>query len=114
MKEVFSDQDPARVGFYKSVLEAVGIPNFVRNELGNHFTVLPSPVCYPALCVVHDGDYDEAVRILGEFHHPQPSQAADWTCPKCGAEVPATFDSCWQCGALRTDSSARPDEPGNA
>jgi Putative prokaryotic signal transducing protein len=113
MREVFVNQDHARVGFYKSVLEEAGIPNFVRNEFANNITEMPSPLFFPALCVVHDEDYDEAMRILGEIYYEKPSQAADWRCPKCSEEVPSTFDSCWQCEALRTDLPTNSNESEN-
>ena len=28
---------------------------------------------------------------------------------KCHEEVPGNFDSCWQCGEMRTDGSVDPD-----
>ena len=114
MREVFVNQDHARVGFYKSVLEEAGIPNFVRNEMANNITDMPSPLFFPALCVLHDEDYDEAMRILGEIYYERTSQAADWRCSKCDEEVPGKFDSCWQCGELRTDLPTNSNEPGNA
>ena len=114
MREVFVSQDHARVGLYKSVLEDAGIPNFVRNEMANNITDMPSPLFFPALCVLHDEDYDEAMRILGEIYYEGPSQAADWRCSKCNEEVPGTCDSCWQCGELRRDSPANSNETGNA
>lgn len=101
MREVFVNQDHARVGFYKSVLDQAGIANFIRNELGNNITELPSPIFFPALCVMQDEDYDEAMRILGEIYYQPPSQAPDWACAQCREEVPGTFDSCWHCGELR-------------
>lgn len=101
MKEIFVNQDHARVGFYKSVLEEAGIANFVRNDLANNIVQLPSPIFFPTLCVVHDEDYDEAMRIVGAIYYAQPPPAPDWPCPKCNEEVPGTFDSCWKCGALR-------------
>ncbi len=104
MREVFVNQDHARVGFYKSVLEAAGIQTFVRNEVANNITEMPSPLFFPALCVVRDDDYDEAMRLLGEIYYATPPAAADWSCPSCGEEVPGTFGSCWQCGALRQGS----------
>jgi putative signal transducing protein len=105
MREVFVNQDHARVGFYKSILDEAGIPNFVRNEyINNSVTELPSPLFFPALCVVHDDDYERAMKILREIYYAPPSQAPDWPCPKCGEEVPGNFDSCWKCGAPRTDS----------
>jgi len=102
MREIFVNQDHARVGFYKSVLDEAGIPNFIRNELGNGITEMPSPIFFPALCVIKDEDYDEAMRMLGQIYYQQPTPTADWRCTKCGEEVPGTFDSCWQCEALRT------------
>ena len=73
---------------------------------------MPSPLFFPALCVLHEEDYDEAMRILGEIYHAQTAQEADWRCPKCREEVPANFDSCWDCGELRANplAGARDDE----
>lgn len=113
MKEIFVNQDHARVGYYKSVLEEAGIPNFVRNELANNITNLPSPIFFPTLCVVHDEDYDEAMRLLSAIYYAPPSQAPDWHCPKCSEEVPGTFDSCWKCGALRADLPSNAGEGGD-
>ena len=102
MREVFVNQDHARVGFFKSILDDAGIPNFVRNETSdNSLSGVPSPLFFPALCVLHDDDYDEAMRIFGGISDGQSSQAPAWHCAKCGEEVPGTFDSCWQCGASR-------------
>ncbi len=115
MREVFVNQDHARVGFYKSILDEAGIANFIRNENSNNsLAEMPSPVFFPALCVIHDEDYDRAMQILGEIYYAAPSQAADWRCQKCGEEVPGTFDSCWKCGALRTDSPGDSSEPVTA
>jgi hypothetical protein len=102
MREVFTNQDHARVGFYKSILDEAGIPNFIRNESATNIS-LPTPIFFPALCVVHDEDYDEAMRVLRAVTYEQPSPAADWRCPKCREEVPGNFDSCCQCGELRID-----------
>ncbi len=113
MREVFVNQDHARVGFYKSVLDDAGIPNFIRNQYANNITEMPSAVFFPALCVVNDDDYDRAMHILGEIYYAPPSQAAEWRCPCCNEEVPGNFDSCWNCGALRTVSTVNSDEPGN-
>ena len=100
MREVFVNQDHARVGFYKSVLDEAGIPNFVRNESSNNsLTEMPSPLFFPALCVVHDEDYDEAMRILGEIYYGQPSQAADWRCRSAARR--------FQAHSIRAGSAAR-------
>lgn len=105
MREVFVNQDHARVGYYKSVLDQAGIPNFVRNQDSNNsMTDMPSPLFFPALCVLHDDDYDRAMEILGEIYYAPPVQAPEWRCSQCAEEVPGNFDSCWQCGALRQDA----------
>lgn len=115
MREVFTNQDHARVGFYKSVLDEAGIPNFVRNENTNNLlTQIPSPLFFPALCVVHDDDYDTAIQILSEIHYASPEQKPDWRCLECGEEVPGNFDSCWQCGALHADGPSSANEAGDA
>ena len=114
MRQVYVNQEYARVGFYQSVLEAAGLPNFVRNAMANNITDLPSPLFFPTLCVLRDEDYDEAMRLLGEIYYARPSQAADWVCPKCREEVPGTFDLCWQCGASRPDSPTNSGDPEKA
>lgn len=111
MREVFNHQEYTRVGFYKSVLDEAGIPNFIRNQYTNHLiTSMPSALFFPSLCIVNDEEYDEAMQILGAIHDAPQSQAADWRCPKCNEEVPGNFDSCWQCGAVRADSSDNTNE----
>lgn len=105
MKEVFVNQDHVRVGYYKSVLDEAGIPNFVRNEsTNNSLTEMPSPLFFPVLCVINDEDYDRAMEILGAIHNAPDSTAPNWNCPKCNEEVPGNFDSCWKCGKIPEDN----------
>src|SRR4051794_16589930 len=104
MREVFVHQDHARVGFYKSILDQADIPNFVRNELSNNsLSELPSPIFFPALCVVNGEDYDRAMQILREISETPPAQTPEWRCQSCSEEVPGTFDSCWSCGKVRVE-----------
>jgi hypothetical protein len=100
MREVFIHQDSAKVGLYKSILDAAEIPNFVRNGLTNNsVTDMPSPVFFPALCVLNDEDYERALDLLRKVHKPEPNDAPDWKCEACGEESPGSFDVCWKCGA---------------
>jgi len=55
----------------------------------------------PALCVVNDEDYDRAKAILDDIQSAPATSEKDWACPECNEEVPATFGSCWKCGAIR-------------
>lgn len=102
MREVFIHQDSARVGLYQSILDGAGIPTYVRNGISNNsVTDLPSPVFFPALCVVNDEDYQTALELLRTVHKPEPSDAPDWRCAACGEGVPGNFDTCWKCGVER-------------
>ena len=103
MREIFVNQDHARVGFYKSILDDAGIPNFVRNENANNITEMPSPLFFPALCVVHDEDYDRALEVLREIYYAPDSVSPDWQCPKCSEDVPGNFGSCWKCDTARIE-----------
>ena len=75
MKELFRERDPARVGFYQSLLEAEGIPTHVRNRdlatgMGTEVLI---PEFFPALCVVNDEDYGRAVEFLKEATEGEPA-----------------------------------------
>jgi len=110
MREVFVNQDHARVGFYRSILDEAGIPTFIRNENSNNsLTELPSPIFFPALCVVHDEDYDRAMQILSHVYYDPPSNEPDWVCAQCGEHVPGNFDSCWKCQAVRAGIEDKSD-----
>ena len=74
MKEIFRERDPARVGFYQSLLEAEGIPTHVRNrDLATGMgTEVPIPEFFPALCVVNEEDYEAAIELLKEASEGEP------------------------------------------
>lgn len=98
MIELFRDPEMARVGQYQSILEAEGIPTFVRNEnLSGTEVVIPS--FYPALCVVDDNDHARAMEIIRSYEQEVPGSEEEIRCPKCGELSPGTFAACWNCGA---------------
>ena len=105
MKEIFSDPDYTRVGYFESVLKQAGIRCFIQNAYShNLLTGIPSHLFYPKLCIIDDGDYDAALELLQPLHQkelPGALPRADWTCPHCGEAVPAGFDQCWKCDAVR-------------
>ena len=100
MKEIFTDQDSTRVGYFKSLLEAEGIACYVRNELSNQLAEIPIRVFYPVLCIISDGDYNRAQGILEPYRRALTA-APDWKCPKCQSLVPAGFETCWNCQSER-------------
>ena len=74
MKELFRERDPARVGYYQSLLDEEGIPTHVRNRdlvtlMG---TEVPIPEFFPALCVINDEDYQRAMDFLEEIGENSP------------------------------------------
>lgn len=103
MYELYVHPDHVRVGFCKSVLEEAGIPCFIRNEnTNNTMTGMPSPLFFPALCVLNDEDIERSRELLNAFLNTPPSTAPDWTCLSCGEkDIPGSFDSCWKCGTMR-------------
>jgi hypothetical protein len=110
MKEVFVHHDPTVVGLHKSTLEEAGIACFIRNEntsatLGAGFLgLVQSPVFDPALCIVDDDRYDEAMELLGKGKTPPRLPRADWPCPNCGEVVPGNFETCWNCSSAQSES----------
>jgi hypothetical protein len=102
MREIYSHRDFHQVALRRSVLEAAGIPCFIRNETSYRIAdafggflacFFPIPEWWPNLCVIHEEHYIEALQLLRA-----PSASVDhWRCPKCGEEVPLEFDTCWNC-----------------
>ena len=106
MKEVFRGPNTARIGFYQSLLDDAGIPYFVQNSTiqqalvaGVLIAFFPLPEFWPALCVLNDEDYPEAMELLLAASSDQPTDQHDWKCAACGEIVPANFTSCWNCQA---------------
>jgi len=111
MKEVFCHHDPTVVGLKKSILEEAGIDCFIRNEHtsatfgAGALGFVQSPVFDPALCIVDDSLYDEAMALLKSAGEPPLADRADWRCPKCGETVPGNFATCWNCSSLAAESA---------
>lgn len=102
MKELFREQDFTRVAFFQNVLEAKGIPTFIRNQhlTGSGLTEIPIPEFFPALCVMRDDDYESAVEIIRAHLVEDPAEVGiEVQCPACGEINPGNFAQCWMCGA---------------
>ena len=94
VRAIFTDWDRARLGLYQSVLESAGIRCFIRGYHDDYGGT-------PTLCVTDDPDFPRAWELLRQMRSPEPTVAADWTCPTCGEAVPGNFEGCWQCGEDR-------------
>ena len=98
MKEVFRSSDAGRVGLYQSILADAGIGTFVRNSstqqtpvAGLITAIFPLPEFWPALCVVDDADYPEAMTLLRSVNESASAARADWPCAGCDETVPGNF-----------------------
>ncbi len=109
MKELFREPDITRVSYFKAVLEEHGIPTLVRNEFltCSGLTEIPIPEFFPALCVLNDEDYPQAVAIIREQLAANMKGAdTEIACRSCGESNPGNFETCWSCGE---SVSALPD-----
>ncbi len=99
---VFAHSNALLVSHIHNVLIAAGIPAELRNlTLGGGAGELPLGECEPEVWVrPHNRARAEAlIRDALEGR----SEAPAWTCPGCGERLEGTFDTCWNCGALRPD-----------
>lgn len=103
MKELFRERDITRVNYFKAVLEGSGIPTMIRNEFltTSGITEIPIPEFFPALCVMNDEDYAEAVAIIKDHLEANQKHAdIEVSCASCGEVNPGNFETCWSCGHL--------------
>ena len=105
MRQVYTSQDSAQVGYYKSILDEAGIPSFIRNENTNNPDVCGAGF-WPALCVIQDSDYHEAVRLLKSQQTAEVVRKDEWKCPSCPEINPPNFELCWNCNTLRPEAWA--------
>jgi len=103
MREVYTSQEPALVGYYKSFLDEAGILSFIRNEYSNNQNV-SGAMCFPVLCIINDADYDEAIRVLKSHQSQENTRVDEWKCPSCSEINPPNFELCWNCHSPRPEA----------
>jgi hypothetical protein len=98
VRKVYTAESVIEVAHLRNVLEAAGIPCFVRNEgLAGVIGEIPYVECWPELWVVRNGDALRARGLLDEARQATPPAAPDWRCERCGEVVEGQFESCWRC-----------------
>ncbi|MBK1853561.1 DUF2007 domain-containing protein [Verrucomicrobiaceae bacterium 5K15] len=108
MIEIYRAKDFSIVAYYRSILEAEGIPVMLRNEhlTGSGLTEIPIPEFYPNICVMHDEDYPRAREILQRTMVANAENSEkEVSCPSCGESNPGNFEFCFSCGEDLTASS---------
>lgn len=98
MKELFRERDLTKVTFYQSLLEAEGIPTFIKNENLSTTEGVSIPDFFPALCVVNAADYPRAHTLIKDhLEETEKLSGTEVTCPKCNENSPGNFGACWNC-----------------
>ncbi len=100
MKKITTFNDIVTANVYKVQLESADIDILIKNDyppgisisLGNQL---------PELWVINDKDLARAREIIKQVDQPAQTNQPNWTCKKCGEELDAQFNECWQCGQLR-------------
>lgn len=99
MIEIIREREPARIGYYQTILESAGIQTFIRNE-NLSTNEAPIPVFWPALCIVNDADHERALAVIRErTEGDEEKSKTEINCPSCNEPNPGNFDYCWSCGA---------------
>ena len=100
MPAFFASLKRLEVYHLRNLLEAEGIPCYVRNDLLSQLAgEVPFVDCQPELWLRRPDDRERAERILQDFRRPPP-QTSPWRC-SCGETLEGQFSACWQCGTLR-------------
>jgi hypothetical protein len=118
MKELFRERDITRVHYFQGVLEENGIQTLIRNEFltGSGVSEIPIPEFFPALCVLNDDDYVQAVAIIREhLTANQKGAQTEIKCDFCGETNPGNFEICWSCGnSVSAPQTTEHDVPPSA
>ncbi len=102
MKPVFTSLRLHEIYHVKNLLEAEGIPCFVRNEqLATIAGEVPFTECTAKLFLARESDRQAAGEVLRAWMSPRPRRPA-WRCPRCGERLEGQFTACWNCGTERS------------
>lgn len=101
MPALFASLKRLEVYHLRNLLEAEGIPCFVRNELLSQLAgEVPFTECQLELWLQRPDDLSRAEAVLRAFLRGPP-RGLPWRC-SCGEALEAQFTACWQCGSLRS------------
>lgn len=58
------------------------------------------PHVYPEVWIDDEGDFDHARSLVRKFEQDVTWDKGVIRCPHCDEDNPASFEICWQCGAV--------------
>jgi hypothetical protein len=106
MPALYASLKRLEVYHLRNLLEADGIPCFVRNELLSQLAgEVPFTECQLELWLRRPEDQQRAEEVLRDFLRG-PLRGSPWRCT-CGEQLEAQFTACWQCGCTRPDHPER-------
>jgi len=92
--------DRTQAYLLKDALEINGIKAHVFNEnMSSIVGDVPPEVAWPQVWLDDDADRARAVAVLRDYHAARARQGVLF-CGACREENPATFELCWNCGAV--------------
>lgn len=102
MLKLYTAENPLEAHMLRGFLEAHGIEAIVQGDhLFNGRGALPlSFDTLPTVWAVRPSEHASAKVLLEEWQ-ARPD-LANWDCRGCGEHVDGAFESCWQCGTMRT------------
>jgi hypothetical protein len=98
MLKLYSSDDRFIIFRIKDMLEAEGIPCFIKNEfaIGGMGDLSPFD-CSPEVWLT-DEEWKPKAEVLLQEIVASAKGKDDWFCPSCKEKNDASFEICWQCG----------------
>ena len=95
--ELLRHHDSAKIGLYKGLLEAEGIPVIIKNWECSNITEVPIPALYPTIFMYTQEDLQRGKEVIASAFQENETLAPDWICPHCGETTEGQFSECWNC-----------------
>lgn len=101
MIKLYTHQDRFMVFQVKDMLDAKGIPCFIKNEYSIGGVGELSPFdSWPEVWLTDDEWLPKAREMVDQLVS-QPRQQDNWRCPQCQEDNEGQFEVCWRCQAQR-------------
>ena len=101
-KAIYTHQNRIIVSHAKNLLEQAGIAVKINNEFaGGAAGDLAAIDTWMEIHLIDEADRDPAMQILATLAESENSP--EWLCPQCKESNPGNFETCWQCGAIKSN-----------